>query len=256
MNFKQTINEEQEILLEYTKHNISELIASGSIPLAAGMMDRLGFLEKDQLAYHVTNFEYLKELASNQHKKKQISCFTKGGPELLRLPSQPNILMMLKGTTVIKGKTDIWTLVSTRDRRWLDINPKGYAGAKADKLLFLVQGVLNSVAKRADIFVDAYGDSSLIKQTIDNLPGKQKIILYKSYLQEMENMLNKHYKVLIAYINDAAEWDYNEVILTRWEIMDVWCIEYDDNVTTHLLNKLNLPFAGVMSKRDLKDLKI
>ncbi len=250
--FKDFINEDRELLLEYTKHPISELIAFGGIPLDPGMMDRLGFSETEQLAYHLTNSVNLEEMARNQGKKKQLSCFTEGGPELARLPSQPNILLILEGTSVIKGETDLWTLVSTRDRRWLDINKD-----KHSKLNFLIMGVLSSVAKKVKIDVDVYKtDPKTLAGMIDMLEDKSKTKIYRLYLKEMESMLNKNYKVLIEYLKTAADMKYNEIVLTKWEIMDSWCLEYEQPFVIEQFGKLGISYAGVMARRDLGSLKI
>jgi len=250
--FKNYLLYEQTILEEYSKHPISELIAYGGIPLDPGMMDRLGFSEKEQLAYHLTNSVNLDDMTMNQGKKKQLSCFTKGGPELARLPSQPNILLMLKGDTVIKGDTDLWTLVSTRDKRWLDINKE-----KHSKLNFFIMGVLSKVAKKVDMNVDVYNtDPKTLAGMIEMLDKKDKIKLYKTYMIEMEKMLNKNYKILIEYLKTAADMKYNEVVLTKWEIMDSWCLEYEQPIVIEKLSELNIPYAGVMYRRDLSSLKI
>jgi hypothetical protein len=252
-SFKTFISEEQ-LLNEYTKHNIAELIAFGGIPLDPGMFARLGFLEKDQEAYHVTNDNQLEKMAKNQHKKKQISCFTQGGPELARLPSQPNILLRLKGTSVLKGETDIWSLVSTRDRRWLDISTSTQAG---EKLNFLILGVLSSVTKKAELAVDVYKtDPKTIAGMIESLSKNRKLQLYRLYLQEMEAMLNRSYKDLIEYIKTAADMKYNEIILTKWEILDCWCLGYEQPSVIRQLSDLGISYAGVMPRRDLSSLKI
>ena len=253
MSFKIFLNESQLILNEYSKHPISELIARRAIPLDPGMMSRLGFLEEDVQAYHVTNSIRLDEMAKNQNKKKQLSCFTKGGPELARLPSQPNVLLLLEGTSVVKGETDIWTLVSTRDRRWLDIGSRG----KDTKLFKFITGVLQTVANKAGIECDVYNASTQEIQTkIESLPPQQKVQLYRLYLTEMEAFLNKQYKVLINYLKNAAEMSYNEVILTKWKILDVWCIEIEQPNVEEKLKELNLSYAGVILRKDLGKLEI
>ena len=264
MSFKKTINEEQEILLEYNDFSVAELIASGSIPLEPGMMNRLGFSEKNQEAYHMTNYhKYLKDMISNQNKKVQLSCFTKGGPELARLPSNPNIVIKLKGTTVIKGKTDIWSLTSVRGRRWLSISSSGYVGARAkkvSKLHNLVLGVLQRVTNKAqedqEEIIDMYNSTETERRNVISwLSDKEKVALYRLYMKEMEKLLNKHYKVLVDYISDAADFSYDEVILTKWKIIEVKALDFDNGVKT-ALKDTNVPYAGVILKKDLKDLKI
>ena len=254
MTFKQKLNEDAAILLEYRQHPISELIAYGGIPLDPGMMDRLGFLERDQMSYHLTNSKYIEDMAKSQGKKKQISTFTQGGPELARLPSQPNLLLLLNGTTVIRGETDIWTLVSTRDRRWMDIKA---VGKYASKLSFLIKGVIQSVANKVEIDVDIYKiKKASLATMIENLQNKDKVSFYRLYLTEMEAMLNKNYKVLIDYMKTAADMKYNEVVLTKWKIVDAWCLEYEQPSVIEQLKKLNIQYAGVMARRDLSSLQL
>jgi len=252
MSFKEHNVNSEQILLEYTKHDISELIAFGGIPLDPGMMDRLGFLEKDTEAFHVTNSEHLDEMSKNQNKKKQISCFTKGGPELARLPGQPNVLLLLEGTSVVTGETDIWTLVSTRDRRWLDINPD-----KHSKLNFLIKGVLQSVVNKIEYDIDIYKTNPKeLTKLIEQLNNKQKVQLYRLYLTEMEAMLNRNYKELIKYLKNAADMQYNEVVLTKWQMIQGWCLGYEQLSTVQKFNDLGISYMGVMPRRDLSTLKI
>lgn len=252
--FKSFLTEEQQILNEYTKHPISELIAYRGIPLVPSMMDRLGFLENEIQAYHVTNSEYLDEMKRNENKNKQISCFTQGGPELARLPSQPNVLLILEGTSVIRGETDIWTLVSTKDRRWLDL--KDYSKTSG-KLYKYISGVLQQVVQKAGLDVDVYStEPKTLAGLIETLDPHEKVSLYRLYLTEMEYFLNKSYKVLNTYLKNAADMKYNEIILTKWEILDAWCLDYEQPAVINKLSKLGISYAGVMPRRDLSKLKI
>ena len=101
MNFKTFIQEDINLLAEFTKHNLPSLISNYAIPLSTGMMDRLGYSEDGKTAYHLTNFQkHFNDMVKGQNKKGQISCFTKGGFELTRIPSQPDVLVKLQGKMV------------------------------------------------------------------------------------------------------------------------------------------------------------
>ncbi len=236
MSFKSYLN-------EYTKHNITRLISKGALPLDPSMMDRLGFSE-DLEAYHLTNKIHLDDLYKNQNKHKQLSCFTVGGAELARIPSQPDVLLRLKGTAVISGQTDIWTLVSTRDRRWIDNADR----TKGNKLYFRIQGVLSKIAKNYGFLGDVYSmQPEDIQKEIDALDRKAQVSLYRDYLKGIENMLDSGgYKDLISYLKNAADMSYNEVILTKWAIQDVSCVRTEQDSVVEFCTKNKINYGGVV----------
>jgi len=106
----------EEIKTAQGTNSMKELISLGYLPLSHDMMDRLGYSYDIDEAYSVTNSHYLKNIVKIQNTKKQISSFTKGGLELAKLPSNPNILLKLSGNVVIEAASDAWTLVDTQGR--------------------------------------------------------------------------------------------------------------------------------------------
>jgi hypothetical protein len=244
----------KSFLNEYTEREIHELIASRAIPLDEGMMKRLGYYQEDQEVYHVTNSRDLWGMADKQNKRKNhLSCFTKGGPELVRLPSQPNVLLRLIGDTIIEGETDIWTLTSWRGKRWLDI--RGRKGA--EKLELYVSGVLQKVFDYWDFGIDVYrAKPAEMSEAIYTLSKSESKEFYKMYLREMENMLNKSYKELNKYIRSAAGMSYNEVILTKWKILEVWCIEHEVGAVKKWCEDKNISYGGAFPRKDLSKLKV
>jgi len=250
-SFKTYISESNNLLLEYTQHNISELISIGALPLDPGMMDRLGFTDNIS-AFHLTNKKHLKDMYKNQNKKKQISTFTVGGPELLRLPSQPDVLLTLKGTSVLSGETDLWSLVSTRDRKWLDHKHK----VPGNKLYFLIQGVIAKIAKKYGLG-DTYNMKDKdIQAGIEKLNKKEQVQLYREYLKGIEQLLNSHYLELIDYTKNAAKMKYNEVILTKWVITKVQCIDIDQDTVINFCKETGIKYGGLIMSKDLASLKI
>jgi hypothetical protein len=253
-SFKQFLKESEDLLLEFSKHQIPELIANRSIPLEPGMMKRLGYYLEGEQAYHLTNSKHLEEMLKSQNKRNQhLSCFTTGGFELSRLPSQPNVLLLLEGDTVIGGETDIWTQVSERGRRWLDVRDR--PGAK--KLTFYINGVLQKVSDMIGLDIDVYKmKPKELLNVIEGLSKNKSKQFYMIYLKEMEAMLNRQYKELNYYLKNAAEMSYNEVILDRWKILEVWSIDWDRLEVQKFCKDNNIGYGGVIMSRDFNKLKV
>ncbi|MCD6435241.1 MAG: hypothetical protein J7L15_02455 [Clostridiales bacterium] len=247
MNFKNYLNEDAEILSEFTTHNIAGLISKYMIPLSPGMLDRLGYSENDKIAYHLTNFDkYFEDIYKNQGKKGQISCFTRGGFELSRVPSQPNILIKLKGKMIIGGNTDIWTVTSSRGVRWLDQDSR----IKDNKLSFNIEGILRKLSKNYNIDFDEL-DIGIV-----NLSKKDQVSFYRDYMKAIERYLDQGgYKELNAYLKNAADMSYNEVIMERIEILEVSCVEIEQDYIIDKLNLMKVTYGGLKNYHDIKKIK-
>ncbi len=251
MKFKNYLLEQTNqniILQEFTTHGIPELISKLMIPLSPILMKKLGYFEDDKIAYHLTNYnKYFNNIYKNQGKKGQISCFTKGGFELARVPSQPDILIKLKGEMVIGGDTDIWTVTSSRGVRWLDHKKRG------TKLDFFIEGILTKILKE---FNGTYGTEKEIQNFIENLSNKEQVKFYKRYLEEIERYINQGgYKELNKYLKSAAEMSYNEVIMERVQILEVSCVEIEQQYIIDKLKELNITYDGLINYHDIKKIK-
>lgn len=251
MKFKTYLNTDKELLLEFSAHGIPELISRLMIPLSPILMKKLGYFEADKIAYHLTNFnKYFDMIYKNQGKKGQISCFTKGGFELTRIPSQPDILIKLQGEMIIGGDTDIWTVPSSRGVRWLDHSGRG--GAKLD---FYIEGILVKIFKEFSFDINPQSESQ-IKDTILELNNKEQIQFYKRYLEEIEGYINKGgYKELNKYLKNAAEMSYNEVVMERIQILDVSCVEIERDYIINKLRDLKITYGGLINYHDIKKIK-
>lgn len=249
MKFKTYLN-------EYTTRKISDLIVRKAIPLVPSMMKRLGYYWEDIDVYHVTNSTHLDDMVKNQKKNKQISTFSRGGPELARLPSLPDILLKLNGDEVIKGDSDIWTLVDQENRRWLDIK-RDTAGLKLRKFLVsLVQKAFDTAGVQAKIEESPNSDTEAFK-VVEGMTGKQKYIFYKTYIDEVERFLDSSgYKYLNKYLDGLQEFQYNEIILNKWQIQELWCIESESPHIVSKCAKLGLTYRGVIPRSKLSTLKI
>ena len=237
-------------------------VSKRNLPLTKGLMQRLGYFQDNIEAYHVTNDVYLERMSKNQNKKRtQISCFTKGGNDLSSLPSHPNIVLLLQGDSIISGDTDIYSLPSGRGVRWIDLNHVSNAGLKgekyAKKLIFYINGVIQKVADKYQIPIDAYKIKTQdLNSILIDLTPKESKMFYKSYMTEIENMLNKHYKELNSYLKSASNMTYDEVVLTNWKILQGWCIGIESPKIVNEFKKYNIPYSGVITRNELKSLKI
>ncbi len=256
MKFKEYLKETE--MNEYTKHKLSELISLRAIPLSEPMMKRLGYYWEDTVVYHLTNSKNLPGMTKDQNKKAHISTFSKGGAELARLPSQPDVLLRLKGDEVIQGKSDIWSLTDTQNRRWLDIKTDSKGG---ETLYNFLNGVLQKVLNQNDLNIElqrgkSFGGDRNLEVELNKLTKKQRSKIYGMYIEEVERFLNSSYKYLNTYLNNLNQFHYNEIILTNWEILDVKSIEIESPLTVKMCAELGLVYSGVIPRKRLSGLVI
>jgi hypothetical protein len=214
------------------------------------MMRRLGYYEENITAYHLTNIRDLSTIKKNQRKRNvHLSCFTKGGYELARLPSQPNVLVVLQGDSVIKGDTDIWTVVSERGRRWLDVRDR-----VDKKLTFLVNGVIQKTFNQLHIQVDAYKISPKeLQELIEAQSKSTQKSLYGLFLRNTEEMINRDYVVLNNYLRNAAKMSYNEVVLDKYTVQGVYTLpHYTGSEALTVIKELHLDYLGEISFDEIK----
>lgn len=267
MNFKSYLKKINQYLLgnegldqrldEYSNHKISELIGLRAIPLTTGMMDRLGYSVDNRSVYHLTNIKHLEELVKIQNTKKQISTFSKGGAELARLPSQPNILVRLLGTEIISGSSDIWTLPDTNGRRWIDQTDR----VENNKLTFMINGMIQKIFSLYNVLENSEDVTKMspkeLQNFIDNLSNQTKSKIYAEYIDRMERYIDQGgYKELQHYLKNASNLSYNEVILSNFKIIDVRALDIESPLIVSKCAELSLVYSGVFSSRELKNLKI
>ena len=225
----------KDFLIE--RSNIIELIGSLSVPVLPGMMDRLGFSEHG-IAYRVMNSKYLPDLIKKQGKKNNLSAFTDGGYAIARVPSQPDMLVKLEGTILINGETDLWSKRDQRGILWLDQDRR----VPGNKLSFYLQGIIDKLNKNIG--------------PLNDISSKDQIRYYKEYIQEVERYLDQGgYKELNDYLKKASNLDYNEVIITRYKILEVSSLEFDRAVIINIAKENNIPYGGVKSYHDIKKIK-
>jgi len=217
--------------LDYGR-KIEELIDKGMIPISPKMMDDLGYLEGESIAYHFTNSHDLKNLKGIS-KKAQLSCFTKPGLALTKLPSNPNVLAKVEGRMLLKGNHDLYTHLDFDGRRWLQVDLEG--SEAGNKLKFMIDGILKKLKKE-------YTEYSTL--------------FYKEYLKRLSQYLDKGgYKLLNAHMKEAEgiakqrRTDYNEVIMDRINVIGVWSFKND--AQKEIIQKLGFKYLGVITSEEL-----
>lgn len=249
----------REILEEISKISgrrmkYDELISNRAIPCYLPMMKRLGYAFDGEKVFHLTNERHLDGLKKIQGTDAQISTFTVGGPELTRLPSQPNCLVTLEGTEVISGKSDIWTTVDVNGMRW--INHNSPERTTKFKLTFAIDGILTRLLRDYGVDFDTnMQPREKVLVAIKKVKDKKKF--YKDYFKKIEQWLDSGgYKEFNNYLNNAAEMKYNEVVLTDFKILVLNSIDVDNNFIKKFAEKNNIDYKGVFPSNGLSNLKI
>jgi hypothetical protein len=248
MKFKDYINEKTAM----SGFNLSRLIGNLSIPVSTNMMDRLGYSYEDE-AYHVTDVQYLESLIKLQGKKKQISAFTKGGNELMKLPSNPTVLIKLEGNIVIEADSDMWTLLDKQGRRWITLaNKDDDVGTEySEKLRFFIKGILNKIVKK--LGYEELGDKNMFSTDISRMIKSDRAILYKEYIKEVEKYLEKDgYKLLNKHLKENITYSYNEVILNKFKIQGAYSLDNDSKKQE--IEKSGIKYLGVITKQDMANI--
>lgn len=245
MKFKDYINEKT------LNRKLSELIAKSAIPLSTPMMDRLGYSYNSE-AYHMSNAQFLANLKKLEGSKKQLSCFTKGGSELMRLPSNPNILLKLDGNVVIGGNSDIWSLPDNQGRRWLDIQNNNSDSAKMRTFL---QGFAEKIIINLGYEINYKVSNNELKNIIDSMTSKDRSLLYRQYIDKVESWIDKGgYKMLSKYLKSLDQFEYNEVVLNKIKILGAYSIEGYNKENE--IKSEGIKYLGVISKNDISNISI
>jgi len=236
------------------RRSYDELISNRCIPLELSMMKRLGYSYSGEKAFHLTNSRHLSGLAKIQGTKNQLSTFTVGGPELVRLPSQPDCMVELLGTEVIRGKSDIWTTVDKDGMRWINHNVQ--ERSTKYKLTFMIDGILTKLLKEFGVDFNAEQQpSSEVLKAIKQVKDTKKF--HKAYFKSIESWVDAGgYKEFQNYLDTAAEMKYNEVVLTKFKITGVYSLDNDIPKVQAFCKKTGVKYKGVLPSKALSELKI
>jgi len=228
MKFKEYITERIDFGAE-----IKDLILDYKIPISPKMMYNLGYSDDEEIvAYHMTNAQDLKTL-TELNSKSQISCFTEPSLELTKLPSNPNVLVKIKGRLLIESKTDLYTYLDYNGRRWIKLDSSKNKLSPGSKLKFQIQGITKS----------------LLKQNLSN------INLYKNYIKEVQELLeNGGYKLLNQHLTSITKdsLKYNELVLDKVKILGAWSFNTDKEQE---IKKLKIKYLGTLTAKELMQIK-
>jgi hypothetical protein len=246
MKFKEFLDEASQ-----NSHKMIEMLSYLSVPLDMDMMDRLGY-SYEGIVYHMTSPQYFSDLKKFQGTKKQLSTFTKGSSELLKLPSNPNTVAKLEGTIVIEAESDMWTTIDTTGRRWIDI--------KDDKIKFTLDGILYSCIKNIlpkeslSSFPTKHNAEEYL-EFFKGLKPKERSKIYLMYLQKVEEYIDKGgYKDLNKYLKSYITYDYNEVIITKYKVLGLYSLDNDSKEND--IKKAGFKYLGVMTQKEVKNIKV
>jgi len=168
------------------------------IPILPEMMKQLGYNFNEVITcYHFTNIKHLKEF-KNFSKKNQISCFSKPSLELTKLPSNPNVLLKIKGRIIIQGDSDIYTYIDDTGRRWIKID--AIKSEESKKLVFFLEGIRRKIFKK----YKKINKSFIIK-----------------YIKEIKNLLDNNYKLFNKILKNKST-NYNEIVVDNIKILGGW----------------------------------
>jgi len=230
-----------------------EFISNRAIPLDLAMMKRLGYSYTGETALHLTNDRHLDGLKKIQKSKAQLSTFTIGGPELVKLPSQPNCILELKGTEVIRGKHDLWTSVDKNGMRWINHNVA--ERSTKFKLTFSIDGIITTLLKKFG--VDFNTEQQPADLVLKELKKVDEAKFYKAYLKAIESWIDSGgYKEFQKYLDNSAEMKYNEVVLTKFVIKGVYSLENENPNVVKFCKANDIKNKGVLPSRALSELKI
>ena len=239
MKFKDFIDEASQ-----NQHKLSSMLAYLNIPLDTEMMERLGYSYNGE-AYHMTSPQWFEELKKMEGTNKQLSTFTIGSSELLKLPSNPQVVIKLSGNVVIEAQSDMWTTIDRYGMRWMDV--------KDDKIKFVLEGLLISEMKKLGIDISELPikyNGPEAEYFISNIDKKRRNKLYTNYIKRVEDWIDKGgYKQLNNYLKSYITYSYNEVILNKFKILGAYGLDNDSKKTE--IEKAGFKYLGVMTQKEI-----
>lgn len=216
------------------------------------------FGEKEQYCFVALQAKRLDSLINRQNNINQTSTFTKfsntdifWGPKIINwkydseddfFPNRESVVAVLKGTSIIEGASDLWSLYETGGRRWIDIDR---ITTEVDNKK--IQNIFKKMHKelKQDIKTGIKDfDSDLNKLNIDDIIFK--LISWEGYEPDVKATLDKDRGKFIKYYFDSAynvirkytkelkslstikKVDgYNEVLCNKYKIIKLFFLSYD-----------------------------
>jgi len=202
-----------------------DLIKKAMIPVSPKLLRDLGYnFDEVITAFHCTNANDLKTL-KHLPKNSQLSCFTKPSLKLTKLPSNPNVVVKVKGRAILQGASDLYSYLDDDGRRWIQL--------PSSSLKFMIESIAKKLIKNYKTYSNK---------------------LYREYIKDVENLLDKEYrefnKILKRLDNDL---DYDELILDRIKVEGVYELNSEKKDE---IEKNKFKYLGYLSARDFQNLKV
>jgi hypothetical protein len=229
-SFKQFLNE------KYINSSIKEWEAAvrGYIPLSAWVL-KDNEMEVPK-TFRVASLKSLKSLFKYQHQKKQIPTFTKGSVGIsVGAIMEAEVLVELKGKTVIKFNNDADTVVDRNGNRWVkgDLTPEINSISK-----YMLREIDKYLQKNHRVFYGYYEFSSdpsenseIYHKLIENsLIGKERRDFIKWYFKMAKKFMDKEtiHKIMKNEEYGDMMFYNDEILLHDYEVVHWWFYEGED----------------------------
>ena len=207
-------------------------------------MKRLGLIEENIEAYRASSTRGFNRIIKEQNTKKQTSAFTKPSKNIVdNIYVDTNFILKLKGTKIIGGDTDIWTLLDPSGRRWLsfsDAFTKSGTKALQEIQKLTVQAYIKDFptvyekvqyfAKHEKYNIESFAPRMILAMFFDdkNSTSPERNKMYKVFFDLVEKWLAKNIKLVKEHIQEIKiknHAEYNEVVLTKFKILGYYTME-------------------------------
>jgi len=268
MNFKNYLN-------EYIKSDSSkkewEMMLAGYLPLRPNFFENIPV----ENVFHVTNKKGFANLVKYQNQKKQIATFSKGSERLSRgLIANAEILVQLKGKTVLTSNIDLYTQLSRNGYRWLRAPDHPYISKHFSEKMF---PKMIEFMKSNDEFLNFVKEDNKTARTPYEFPkpsssflgmyiysfvendasGKFKRDFIQFYMDEAKKLITPTFiKELREVLLDEND-ENDEIVLHDFTIIGVWKImdetsrfydaDYFDSFDT-LIKKYKIKYCGEIQR--------
>jgi len=264
LGFKNYLNETHD-----GSNSVRMHIIEGSLPLTYPMMRRLGLIEEGVEAYRISSTNGFNRIIKQQNTKKQTSTFTKPDSNIVNnIYVNNDFVLKLKGTKVISGDTDIWTLLDPSGRRWLSFSDQSTTSGKR-AIEEIREMTLKAYTKRFDNIMNMFKSDEIDLVKIGNKmalgmflnddysTGRERNEMYKIFFTEVEKWLKSNASLVRKHIEEMKEkdssTDYNEVVLTKFVIIGYYTFEgFTDSETEHKKSLIK----GIKKFKDLGDITV
>jgi hypothetical protein len=216
----------KDYIQESKSKSILQKIRFNYLPISPKFFEEV-FGAKEKYCFMAMQKKRIPSLYKRQHKKNQISTFTKWintdifwGAEGLNWEGS-TIVAVLKGKVTLEGNSDLWTEYDSQGRRWIDVGELKSNSLFQDNLIKTLSKLTLEI--RTEFTSDKYYPE--FDENIKTNKDKQQYI--KDFFDISYKYLKKYKTQLENAIDNVA--NYNEVLCYDYEIVEL--LIYDSNLT-------------------------